>query len=88
MKTLLISTLLIASGCTSERLVVFGDSFVHTLMPFLTQNFEEVHRYSAEEVNGAVAARHQPAAVVFQMVERHGERLLRPPLRLQALCDK
>jgi alginate O-acetyltransferase complex protein AlgJ len=70
------------------RLVVFGDSFVHTLMPFLTQNFEEVHRYSAEEVNGAVAARHQPAAVVFQMVERHGERLLRPPLRLQTLCDK
>jgi hypothetical protein len=70
------------------RLVIFGDSFAHTLMPFLTQNFEEVHRYSAEEINGAVAARHRPAAVVFQMVERHAERLLRPPLNLAQLCDR
>ncbi len=70
------------------RLVVFGDSFVHALMPFLTQNFEEVHRYSAEEVNGAVAARHRPSAVVFQMVERHAERLLRAPRNLPQLCDK
>jgi hypothetical protein len=67
---------------------VFGDSFVHALMPFLTQNFEEVHRYSAEEVNGAVAARHRPSAVVFQMVERHAERLLRAPRNLPQLCDK
>lgn len=70
------------------RLVVFGDSFVHPLMPFLTQNFEEVHRYSAEEINGAVAAQHRPAAVVFQMVERHAERLLRPPLNLPQLCNR
>jgi hypothetical protein len=26
--------------------------------------------------------------VVFQMVERHAERLLRPPLNLPRLCDK
>jgi len=70
------------------RLVVFGDSFVHKLMPFLTQNFAEVHRYSAEQVDGAVVAQLRPSAVVFQMVERHAERLLRPPLNLPGLCDK
>jgi hypothetical protein len=70
------------------RLVVFGDSFVHKLMPFLTQNFAEVHRYSAEQVDGAVVAQLRPSAVVFQMVERHAERLLRPPANLPRLCDK
>jgi hypothetical protein len=70
------------------RLVVFGDSFVHKLMPFLAQNFAEVHRYSAEEVDGAVVAQLRPSAVVFQMVERHAERLLRPPRNLPQLCDK
>ena len=57
-------------------------------MPFLTQNFAEVHRYSAEQVDGAVVAQLRPSAVVFQMVERHAERLLRPPLNLSRLCDK
>ena len=70
------------------RFVLFGDSFAHALMPFLTQNFEEVHRYSAEQVDGAVAARHRPDAVIFQTVERHAERLLRAPLNLNRLCDK
>ena len=70
------------------RLVVFGDSFMHKLMPFLTQNFAEVHRYSAEQVDGAVVAQLRPSAVVFQMVERHAERLLRSPLNLPRLCDR
>ena len=70
------------------RLVVFGNSFIHALMPFLAQNFAEVHRYSAEQVDGAVAAQLRPSAVVFQMVERHAERLLRPPLNLPQLCGK
>jgi hypothetical protein len=33
-------------------------------------------------------ARLRPNAVVFQMVERHAERLLRSPLNLPQLCDK
>ncbi len=70
------------------RLVVFGNFFIHKMMPYLTQNFEEVHRYSAEQVDGAVAAQLRPNAVMFQMVERHAERLLRPPLNLPQLCGK
>ena len=70
------------------RLVIFGDSFIHTLMPFFAQNFAEVHRYSAEEVNGATAASHQPTAVIYQMVERHAERLLRPHRALETLCSR
>ncbi len=68
------------------RLVVFGDSFVHALMPFFAQNFEEVHRYTAERIDGAVAARHRPAAVIYLMVERHAERLLQAPINLPDLC--
>jgi len=70
------------------RLVIFGDSFVDALMPFLAQNFAEVHRYSAEWIDGAVAAQHRPAAVIFQTVERHAERLLLPPRNLSQLCGK
>jgi len=70
------------------RLVIFGDSFAGMLMPFFAQNFGEVHRYSAEEINGAVVAQHRPSAVIFETVERHADRLLRPPINLPQLCDK
>jgi len=70
------------------RLVLFGDSFGHALVPFLGQHFAEVHRYTAETIDGAVAARHRPAAVIFQLIERHGERLLHPPVNLSRLCRK
>jgi alginate O-acetyltransferase complex protein AlgJ len=70
------------------RLVIFGDSFLGLLMPFFAQNFEEVHRYSAEEINGAIVAQLRPSAVIFETVERHAERLLRPPVNLPQLCDK
>ncbi len=74
---------------TSKVVCSFSeDSFVGALMPFFAQNFGEVHRYSAEEINGAVVAQYRPSAVIFETVERHADRLLRPPINLPQLCDK
>jgi len=70
------------------RLVLFGDSFAIKLAPFLAQHFAEVHRYVADYFDGSIVARHRPDAVIFEMVERHAERLLPPPVGLSHMCDE
>jgi alginate O-acetyltransferase complex protein AlgJ len=70
------------------RLVVFGDSFVYAALPFLAQNFAEVNAYRATKVDGAVAAQHQPTAVILLTVERFAQRLLQLHVNLSQLCDK
>jgi hypothetical protein len=68
--------------------VLLGDSFASLLMPFLAQHFQEVHRYVVEAFDGSIVARHRPDAVIFEMVERHAERLLLPPIDLPRTCAK
>lgn len=70
------------------RLVLFGDSYAHDLMPFLAQHFAEVHRVTGDVFYGDIAAQLRPTAVVLEMVERYAARLLKPQIRLDKLCDR
>jgi hypothetical protein len=68
--------------------VLFGDSFATLLVPFLAQHFAEVHRYPAEQIDGAVVARHHPDFVMFETLESYSPRFLLPPINLDAACGK
>jgi alginate O-acetyltransferase complex protein AlgJ len=70
----------------SGRLVLFGDSYATQLVPFLAQHFEEVHRYAADAIDGGLAARHRPDAVLFETLESYAPRLLLPPIGLERAC--
>jgi len=71
----------------SGRIVLFGDSFATYLVPFLAQHFSEVHRYPAQQFDGAIAGAQHADAVVLETLESYAPRLLLPPLNLDAACE-
>ena len=54
----------------------------------VAQHFAEVHRYPAEQIDGAVVALHHPDFVMFETLESYSPRLLLPPINLDAACRK
>jgi alginate O-acetyltransferase complex protein AlgJ len=70
------------------RMVLLGDSFATLLVPFLAQHFAEVHRYAAEQIDGAVVAFHRPDFVMFETLESYSPRLLLAPINLDAACGR
>ena len=53
---------------------------------FLARHFAEVHRYAAEQIDGAVVAGERPDVVIFETLESYAPRLLLPPVNLDLAC--
>ena len=58
-------------GSGTGKLLFIGDSFSHSMMPFLASYFRESYFVRASHLDSALVATEQPDVVVFEVVERN-----------------
>ncbi len=58
-------------GIGTGKLLFIGDSFSHSMMPFLAAYFRESYFVRASHVDSALIAAERPDIVVFEVVERN-----------------